>query len=63
MTDEQRLAFFLAGLADLREKYGMEIDGCGDCGSPWIRDVQIEHYHRAASYLEWDSKEECYTYD
>lgn len=40
MTEQQtRLRLFLAELAVLREEYGMEIEGCGECGSPAVRDV------------------------
>lgn len=37
---EHRLRLFLAELAVLREEYGMEIGGCGECGSPFVHDVR-----------------------
>jgi len=36
---EERKRFFLEGLAWLTEKSGVEIGGCGECGSPWLNDV------------------------
>lgn len=36
MTPEERLAAFLADLTALTEKHGLEIGGCGCCGSPFI---------------------------
>lgn len=39
-TRQQRLDMFMAELAVLREQYGLEIGGCGECGSPWVYDVE-----------------------
>lgn len=38
----RRLDMFMAELAVLREQYGLEIGGCGECGSPWVYDVEDE---------------------
>ena len=35
--EESNLAAFLADLAALTEKHGIEIGGCGCCGSPWLK--------------------------
>lgn len=43
MSDEEiqkdRLRGFLDGLTKLREDFGMEVGGCGDCGSAWVYDL------------------------
>ena len=41
MTKEEKqaknnLRNFLENLARLSRQYGLEIGGCGDCGSPWV---------------------------
>lgn len=41
MTKEEKqaknnLRNFLANLTRLTHQYGLEIGGCGDCGSPWV---------------------------
>lgn len=30
---------FLEELTELTKKYGIEIGGCGCCGSPWLNDM------------------------
>jgi hypothetical protein len=35
----KRLEMFLKELAELTNKHGFSICGCGCCGSPWIEDV------------------------
>ena len=35
--EESALAAFLTDLAALTEKHGIEIGGCGCCGSPWLK--------------------------
>ena len=37
-----RLEEFLKELAQLTQKYGLAIKGCGCCGSPWIDDFKGE---------------------
>ena len=34
--DPDQVARFLADLTVLTQKYGIEIDGCGCCGSPYL---------------------------
>ncbi len=35
-----RLRAFLQELTALSDKYGIYIEGCGCCGSPWLNDIQ-----------------------
>lgn len=37
-----RLKLFLKELAELTQKYGFVIGGCGCCGSPYIDDLKRE---------------------
>ena len=36
----ENLEMFMKELAELTDKYGLSIGGCGCCGSPWIRDTK-----------------------
>ncbi len=36
---EERIASFLNELTKLSRFYGVDIDGCGCCGSPYLSDV------------------------
>jgi len=53
------LSAFLKELAELTQKHGLEIGGCGDCGSPWIvtADDSGETLLEHLAYCE-----ECSTY-
>ena len=43
----ERIESFMVELADLTNKYGLEVGGCGDCGSAWVADVGPPgHIHR-----------------
>ena len=52
MSQIVRATRFLTELGQLSKRYGMEIGGCGDCGSPWVldskaidwRDSQVGEY-------------------
>lgn len=41
---EKKLKAFLDDLAEVCNKHGLAIDGCGCCGSPYTIDVQRGHY-------------------
>lgn len=45
------LETFLTELAALTQKHGLEIGGCGDCGSPWIEPVS-QNVNQADIVLE-----------
>mgnify|MGYP007133757300 CR=1 FL=1 len=36
MNDKEKIKELLKELTELSEKYGLFIQGCGCCGSPWI---------------------------
>lgn len=61
-----RLRMFLSELAVLRQEYGLEVGGCGECGSPWVRDVDVNDngsLHgpdppgQVGRFLWWDGNE------
>ena len=47
-----RLNQFLKELSILTQKYGIEIGGCGCCGSPWLWDNNAGK--ESAANLEYD---------
>ena len=49
---------FLAELAELTKKYGIRINGCGCCGSPWLED---DNYMQYGETLDWDKEHQIYT--
>lgn len=51
---EQRLRLFLAELAVLRGEYGLEIGGCGECGSPYVTD--LDGGSQVGLFLAWDGE-------
>lgn len=54
-----RLEEFLKELSELTKKYGLEICGCGCCGSPWIADLKSEFRNEDGLY--YDKKDQEYT--
>lgn len=58
---QERTRLFLAELAVLRETYGLEIGGCGECGSPWVTDVSAE-VEPVGWFLAWDSSRGEYVF-
>ena len=62
MDDSKRVGDFLEELAELTEKYGIAIWGCGCCNSPQLKDVNsleclafdLEYNKKAKKYeCEW----------
>lgn len=67
MTEEQRIEAFLNGLTQLTQKYGIEVAGCGCCGSPFLDNVSKDSLYNVseepildAEKLEYDSETESY---
>lgn len=58
MSDEIRIKHFLKELEYLTEKYGIEIGGCGCCGSPYFRDLKNKKY--IGIDLEYDEEKRIY---
>lgn len=49
------LKAFLRELAELSQKHGLYIGGCGDCGSPWITgEAGVETYLEHLTYARED---------
>lgn len=51
MLDKEMVKDFLIELGMLTEKYGIEIGGCGHCGSPFLYEIKNDGVYR------------CYTVD
>lgn len=43
VVGDARATEFLRRLVELCGEYGMSIDGCGCCGSPWVFDNESEN--------------------
>lgn len=54
----QNMQNFLDDLAEITKKYGIEICGCGCCGSPWLRDMNQNR--DIADQLTYDEQLEKY---
>jgi hypothetical protein len=52
LNQQDRLRGFLAGLTGLRLAFGMQVGGCGECGSAWVDDVLVGQI--VGQELEWD---------
>ena len=52
---------FLAELTELTKKYGITIDGCGCCGSPWCS--RLEDGAPVGDLLDWDAENQKYVID
>lgn len=68
--NKNRLRDFLADLKKLTERHGVEIGGCGECGSPWVTPVSrkrnapllLEHLtycHAHKAYGAYSDHKDC----
>ena len=53
-----RITDFLQELAKLTDKYGIEVGGCGCCGSPWLDDTKNRNC--LGEELTYDSDKKTY---
>lgn len=47
---------FLEELSELTKRYGIEICGCGCCGSPWLKNLepyQLDYQYKVSS--DWSA--------
>lgn len=51
---------FLIGLAELTEKHGIVICGCGCCGSPYLEERKMTVETVVAENLQYDEKTKKY---
>lgn len=55
-TYEEREKEFIKDLTKLSRRYGVQIGGCGCCGSPFLGDIQKDQQggsYEYNSYLKW----------
>ena len=52
---------FLTELSELTKKYGITINGCGCCGSPWCS--QLENGTLIGGLLHWNEENQKYAID
>jgi hypothetical protein len=50
MMDEEKTKKFLAELSSLSRKYGIEIAGCGCCGSPFLMPANKGHHYKVEDW-------------
>ncbi len=50
---------FLARLSELTKELKINIGGCGDCGSPWLADIDDETID-LGDELTWDNEAQTY---
>lgn len=60
---KSRLDKFLEELSALTKKYGIEIGGCGCCGSPYLVDHHVDTDYIIGTDLCYNTFEEVYTVD
>lgn len=58
---KSKLDKFLEELSALTKKYGIEIGGCGCCGSPYL--VDLNEGNKIGTDLCYNTFEEAYTVD
>lgn len=54
--DPDQVVLFLADLTALTQKHGIEIDGCGCCGSPYLWATNDEGGYKINEYNSEDGK-------
>lgn len=54
----RNLKEFLDELSELTQKYGLEIGGCGCCGSPWVEETEGD---RTVDGLTYNREQKKYT--
>ncbi len=59
----ERVEAFLVELSALSRKHGIEIGGCGCCGSPYLSDIShpVEVGHREKEEVRYDTEDWHYT--
>lgn len=57
--NEEKVVEFLTELTKLTDKYGIEIGGCGCCGSPWI--ININNNRESFDNLDYDTNKGVYS--
>lgn len=50
---------FLSRLSELTKELKINIGGCGDCGSPWLADIEDEALE-LGNELTWDNEAQTY---
>lgn len=61
MITKERFDAFVKELGELTKKYGIEIWGCGCCGSPGLFDLKNEEA-AISDDLAWNVKKQEYEY-
>ena len=51
---------FFAELLKISDKHGFYISGCGCCGSPFIKDEDVEYIKISKNRVEWRESEDRY---
>ena len=59
VMNKEKVVEFLTELTKLTDKYGIEIGGCGCCGSPWI--INVNNNRGSFDNLEYDTNKSVYS--
>lgn len=57
--NKEKVVEFLTELTRLTDKYGIEIGGCGCCGSPWI--INVNNNRESFDNLDYDTNKGVYS--
>lgn len=52
--DGEKVTEFLTELTELTKKYGIQIAGCGCCGSPWLEEAEHENGFYVLEEGKWE---------